>query len=94
MGCVLSDIKNARLGTGRSSQGIEGYGGDPLWRRRPALGCSANEEEEEDEYTDFDISMLFACSAHYLSSAEAPAFCLTQGSVFLYAILTSCNTGY
>ena len=45
MDCVLSDIKNAKLGTGRSSQGIEGYGGGPLWRRSPALGCSANEEE-------------------------------------------------
>ena len=42
--CVFSDIKNAKLGTGRSSQGIEGCGGAPLWRRRPALGCSANEE--------------------------------------------------
>ena len=29
-----------------SSQGIEGYGRGPLWKRRPALGCSANEEEE------------------------------------------------
>ena len=38
---LLSDIKNAKLGTGRSSQGIEGYGGGPLWRRRR----SANEEE-------------------------------------------------
>ena len=46
MGCAFSDIKNAKLGTGRSSQGIEGYGGDPLWRRRSALGCSDNEEEE------------------------------------------------
>ena len=35
MDCVLSDIKNAKIGTGRSSQGIEGYGGGPLWRRRP-----------------------------------------------------------
>ena len=30
MECVLSDIKNVKLGAGRSSQGIEGYGGDPL----------------------------------------------------------------
>ena len=43
--CVLSDIKNAKLGIGRSSKEIEGYGGGPLWRRRPALCCSANEEE-------------------------------------------------
>ena len=27
-------------------QGIEGYGGGPLWRRWPALGCSAKEEEQ------------------------------------------------
>jgi len=47
MDCVLSDIKNAKLGTGRSSQGIEGYGGGLLRTPRPALGCSANEEEEE-----------------------------------------------
>ena len=26
-------------------RGIEGYGGDQLWRQRPALGCSTNEEE-------------------------------------------------
>ena len=44
MDCVLSDIKNARLGTGRSSQRIERCGG-PLWRRRPVLDLSANEEE-------------------------------------------------
>ena len=25
---------------------VKGYGGGPLWRRMPALGCSANEEEE------------------------------------------------
>ena len=31
--------------TGRSSQGLERYGGSSLWRWRPALGCSANEEE-------------------------------------------------
>ena len=49
MDCVLSDIENTKLGTGRSSEGIEGYGGGPLWRRRPALGCSANDEEEDDE---------------------------------------------
>ena len=47
MDCVLSDIKNAKLGTGRSIQGIEGYGGGPLWRRRAAFGCSANGDEEE-----------------------------------------------
>ena len=35
-----------RMKTGRSSQGIEGYGGGPVWRQRPALGCSANEEEK------------------------------------------------
>jgi hypothetical protein len=34
------------IGIGRSSQGIEGYGGGSLWRRMPALGYSANEEEE------------------------------------------------
>ena len=28
-------------------QGIEGYGVGPLWRQRPALGCSANEEGDE-----------------------------------------------
>ena len=33
-------------GTGRSSQGTDGYGGGPLWRQRPALGYSANEEED------------------------------------------------
>ena len=43
--CVVGHEKNAKLGIGRSSQGIEGYGGDPLWRCRPTLGCSANEEE-------------------------------------------------
>jgi hypothetical protein len=32
--------------TGRKSQGIEGYGRGPLWRRRPTLGCSASEEED------------------------------------------------
>ena len=32
------------LGTGRSSCGIEGYGGGPLWRRS-ALGCSTNEDD-------------------------------------------------
>ena len=48
MDCVLSDIKkNARLRTGRSSQGILEYGGGPLWRQRPTLGCNANEEEEK-----------------------------------------------
>ena len=39
-------LKNEKLGNGRSNQGIEIYGGDPLWRQRPALGCSANEEED------------------------------------------------
>jgi hypothetical protein len=28
---------------GRSSQGIEGYGGGTLWKRRHALGYGANE---------------------------------------------------
>ena len=37
---------SAKLGTGKTSQGIEGYGGAPLWTRRPALGCDANEGEE------------------------------------------------
>ena len=46
MDYVLSDIKNPKLGTGRSSQGIEGCGGGPLWRRRLVFGCSAKEEEE------------------------------------------------
>ena len=47
MDCVLSDIKNnAKLGTGRSSHGIEGYRGGSLWIGRPTLGCSANEGEE------------------------------------------------
>ena len=32
--------------TGMSSQGIEGYGGGPLWRQRPTLCCNANVEEE------------------------------------------------
>ena len=45
MDCVLTDIKNTKLGIGRSSQGIERYGGGPLWRQRSGLGCSANEEE-------------------------------------------------
>ena len=45
MDCVLSDIKNAKLQTGRSSQRIEEYWGGPLWRQRSALGCSANEED-------------------------------------------------
>ena len=44
MDCVLSDIKNVRLGIGRSSQGIEGYGGGPLWRLTPVFGYSANED--------------------------------------------------
>ena len=43
MDCVFSSIKNTKLGTGRGSQGIEGSGGGQLWRRRPTLGCSANE---------------------------------------------------
>ena len=42
LNCVLTDIKNAKLGTGWSCQGIEGYEGGPLWKRRPAVGCSAN----------------------------------------------------
>ena len=50
MACELSDIKNVKLGTGRTSQGIEGYGGVPLWRRRPVLDCSANVEEEDIYY--------------------------------------------
>ena len=29
---LLIGHKNAKLGTGRSSRGIEGYGGGPLWR--------------------------------------------------------------
>ena len=37
-----------KLGSGRSSQGIEGYGGDPLLRRRSALGCTASDENEVD----------------------------------------------
>ena len=47
--CVLSDIKNANFGIGRSSQGTERYEEGPSWKRRPALGCSVNEEEEEEE---------------------------------------------
>ena len=42
---IVGHKKNAKLGTGRSSQGIEGYGGGPLWRRRSALGCSAIEKK-------------------------------------------------
>ena len=38
--------KSARLGTGSSSRGKEGYGGGPLWGQRSVEGCSANEEEE------------------------------------------------
>ena len=44
MDCVLSDIKNANLGTGRSSQGIEDkeevhYGGEgPHWAVVPSQG--------------------------------------------------------
>ena len=49
MACVLLDIKNAKLGIGRSSEGIEGYGEGPLWRRRPALSCGANDNEEEED---------------------------------------------
>jgi hypothetical protein len=45
MDCVLSDIKNAKLGTGRSSQWIEGYGGGPFWRRRPTLGVVPMEKK-------------------------------------------------
>jgi hypothetical protein len=45
MDCVLSDIQNAKLGTGRSSQRIEGNRGGPLWRRKPELGCSGNEDD-------------------------------------------------
>ena len=45
--CIAGHKKHARLGTGRSGQGIKGCGGGPLWRQRPTLGCSANEEEEE-----------------------------------------------
>ena len=39
--------KKLKLRTGRNNQGIEGYGGGPLWRRRPSLSWSANKEEEE-----------------------------------------------
>ena len=28
---------------------LEEYGGGPLWRRRCALGCSADDQEEEEE---------------------------------------------
>ena len=45
--CFVRHEKIAKLGTGRSSQGIEGYGEGPLWRQSPTLGCSADEEEEE-----------------------------------------------
>ena len=36
-------------------------GGGPLWRRSPALGCSAyeEEEEEEEEIRYIDIVMNF-----------------------------------
>ena len=37
-----------KLGTGTSNQGIEGYEGGPLGRRRPAFGWNANEQEEEE----------------------------------------------
>ena len=58
MDCILLDIKkNAKLGTGRSTRGIEGYGRGPLWRRRLALGCSFNEEEEV--YHIFRLLELF-----------------------------------
>ena len=46
MDCISSDIINAKLGTGRSSQGIEGYGGGPLWRKMPEVGCNANDGVE------------------------------------------------
>ena len=45
-------LKNAKLGTGRSSQG--------MWRRRPTLGCSTNEEEEESN-TYLYITLLDSC---------------------------------
>ena len=50
--CIVGHKKIAKFGTGRSSQETEGYGGGPLWRRRPALGCSVSEEDEEE--TNFD----------------------------------------
>ena len=51
MDCVLSDIKNSKLGTGRRIQGVVAYGGGPLWSRRSALGYSrpTNDDEEEEE---------------------------------------------
>ena len=45
--CIVGHKKNAKLGMGWSSQGIEGYGGGPLWRRRPTQGCSAYEKEDD-----------------------------------------------
>ena len=63
MDCVLLDIKHVNLGIGWSSQGIKGCGVGPLWRRRPALGCSAEEEregEEEDTCASPKIFFLFS----------------------------------
>jgi hypothetical protein len=34
---------------GEVEQGIERFGGGLEWRPRPILGCSAIEEEEEEE---------------------------------------------
>jgi hypothetical protein len=42
---IVGHKKDTKFGTGRHSQGIEGYEGGPLSRQRPTLGCSANEED-------------------------------------------------
>ena len=40
--CIVGQKKNAKLGTGRRSQRVEGYGGGPLWR--PIMEAKAHIE--------------------------------------------------
>ena len=49
-----------KLRTERDSQGKGGYGGRPLWRRRPSWGLSVNEEEEESWYYTFRLPKKLA----------------------------------
>jgi hypothetical protein len=46
---------------GEIEQGIESCGGVLEWRPRPTPGCSAIEEEEEEEYTEA-LVILKICS--------------------------------
>ena len=87
MDCVLSGIKNAILGTWRSSQGIEGYGGGPLWRQRPALGIVPMKKKQEK---CLDSMCLHVCMC--LNSTRKPLHCSpTSESYHVFLFLFSCN---